>query len=131
MLNNQYTQNVSMFSCICPILAYLLAQYSPLAHIVNNTPVLFGCGKPFGIARADIEIYRTEIVIFLMSCNKQAITQDIPQVITQLSHSTVPNDMTYLSQTLCITPQYCSGTANHSVSPGPILILTEQKLLFS
>ena len=38
---------------------------------------------------------------------------------------------TYLSQTLWMTPQYCSGTANHSVSPGPILIFIEQKLLFS
>jgi len=35
------------------------------------------------------------------------------------------------SHMVCITPQYCSGTANHSVSPGPMLMLIEQKLLFS
>lgn len=38
---------------------------------------------------------------------------------------------TYFSQNSLMTPQYGSGTANHSQSPGPILILTEQKLLFS
>jgi len=30
-----------------------------------------------------------------------------------------------------MAPQYASGTPNHSQSPGPILMLMEQKLLFS
>lgn len=37
----------------------------------------------------------------------------------------------FFSQNSLITPQYGSGTANHSQSPGPMLMLTEQKLLFS
>ncbi len=39
--------------------------------------------------------------------------------------------LTYFSQSLWKTPQYLLWTANHSQSPGPILMLTEQKLLFS
>jgi len=39
--------------------------------------------------------------------------------------------MLFLSHRLYTTPQYASGTANHSQSPGPMLILIEQKLLFS
>ena len=38
---------------------------------------------------------------------------------------------TYFSHKLWIAPQYASGTPNHSQSPGPILMLMEQKLLFS
>lgn len=38
---------------------------------------------------------------------------------------------THFSQKSLMTPQYVSGTANHSQSPGPMLMLTEQKLLFS
>ena len=30
-----------------------------------------------------------------------------------------------------MTPQYMLGTANHSQSPGPMLMFIEQKLLFS
>lgn len=37
----------------------------------------------------------------------------------------------YFSQKLLMTPQYGSGTANHSQSPGPMLMLTAQKLLCS
>ena len=38
---------------------------------------------------------------------------------------------THLSHMLAMTPQYASGTPNHSQSPGPMFMLMEQKLLFS
>ena len=31
----------------------------------------------------------------------------------------------------CTAPQYSSGTPNHSESPGPMLMFTAPKLLFS
>ena len=37
----------------------------------------------------------------------------------------------YCSHSCCMVPQWYSGTANHSQSPGPILMLTAQKQLFS
>lgn len=40
-------------------------------------------------------------------------------------------NVTYFSQNSLITPQYGSGTANHSQSPGPMLMFTAQKLLCS
>jgi len=37
----------------------------------------------------------------------------------------------HCSHSCCMVPQWLSGTANHSQSPGPMLILTAQKQLFS
>lgn len=39
--------------------------------------------------------------------------------------------MLFFSHSVWIPPQYASGTANHSQSPGPMFMLMEQKLLFS
>lgn len=38
-----------------------------LAERLNATPVCVGHGKPLTITRTDVDIYRTEIIIFLMS----------------------------------------------------------------
>jgi len=40
-------------------------------------------------------------------------------------------ECSHCSQSCCMVPQWLSGTANHSQSPGPMLMLTAQKLLFS
>lgn len=65
-----------------------------------------------------------EVVYFVPKCKASENQLDRDAIEGMIPDS-------YRSQMRCITPQYSGATPNHSQSPGPMLTLTEQKLLFS
>ena len=50
------------------------------------------------------------------------LIQCMSEIQESMSRTSVYDTLTYFSHMLCRTPQYSVGVANHSESPGPMLI---------